>query len=232
LVMAVAAAAVVFAWAIPMIVRGDTFVIATGSMTPTLPVHSFVVTRPVDTEDIRVGDILNFRRTPAATETVTHRVVGIDENGHFITRGDANDADDATTIPPSQVLGRYWYTVPFIGPLTSNPTVRMIALAVVGGLGLAWGGYQYQVTKRNKVEQDQQVGTTEELLRQLVAQNDELLRRLTLAGIPELPEVTPDEPTEATATTGNATPEASPATATTETTAAPDTDVVDVGDHR
>jgi hypothetical protein len=75
-----------------------------------------------------------------------------------------------------------------IGPLTSDPQTRTIALAALGAAFVAWGGYV--AIRGNKKRQTEAAGkqdTTEELIRQLIRQNEDLARRLTLAGIPELP---------------------------------------------
>ncbi|MCL2595279.1 MAG: signal peptidase I [Promicromonosporaceae bacterium] len=139
--MAAAVAVILAAFLIPRIAGGDTFVIATGSMEPTLPVGTFVVIRPVETDDIEIGDIINFRRTPGATYTITHRVVGIDEYGNFTTRGDANPNDDGQLTTPDMVRGRLWYTIPWFGALATDHGTRMMALAAVGGVAALWFGY-------------------------------------------------------------------------------------------
>lgn len=72
-----------------------------------------VVTVPVGFlgKNVEVGTIITFIRNG---ETVTHRVVQI-ESGSFITKGDSNDAPDATPVKLSDIKGVYAFTIPYAG---------------------------------------------------------------------------------------------------------------------
>ena len=100
-------------------------VVLSGSMEPAMPVGSVIFTRPVDTNDLKVGDIITFSASGQAAVVsnplVTHRVSGITDDGagrRFITKGDANQGDDQMAIAAAQVVGRVVVTIPYLGRIT------------------------------------------------------------------------------------------------------------------
>lgn len=123
-------------------------VLTSGSMTPTAPVGSIVIARPVDRVD--VGDILVMPNEARAT--VTHRVVELEtaDNGQVfaITRGDANAEIDAApyAIDGPQLIGRWvvpelgnallWLGSPFIGLVVVGGAVLILTLSA---LSYIWG---------------------------------------------------------------------------------------------
>ena len=81
-----------------------------GSMTPTIqPGDAIVITRPP--EQIEVGMILTLQ---VEGQVVTHRVVEVDAS-RFMTQGDANDAPDNWEGLNIDVVGRYWFRLPWLG---------------------------------------------------------------------------------------------------------------------
>ena len=88
------------------------FHILTGSMEPTIPTGSNVISKTVDTDSLEVGDIITFISRDQAIygNANTHRIVAVvvDENGErcFATRGDANNATDSLLVYPEDVLGK------------------------------------------------------------------------------------------------------------------------------
>jgi signal peptidase len=92
--------------------------VLTGSMTPAYPPGTLVIVRPVEPADIRIGDPITYQIQPGRPELVTHRVVAISSsNGDrsYTTQGDSNDLADASPVVPDQVMGRVWYSVPYLG---------------------------------------------------------------------------------------------------------------------
>ena len=88
--------------------------IASGSMLPTLSVGDIVITKNVQPEEVAVGDIIRFRQEGVYT---IHRVKAINESSHqytFITRGDANNADDPPVLD-ANLAGKVILTVPKLG---------------------------------------------------------------------------------------------------------------------
>ena len=100
----------------PLILGIQSFVVLTGSMEPALPVGSVVFSQ--NFERYETGEIIAFKN---GNVNVTHRVVEEEFNdGQFSyrTQGDANNLPDSQLIPQSQVLGRVFYHIPYLGKLT------------------------------------------------------------------------------------------------------------------
>lgn len=74
------------------------FFILTESMIPTIPVHSVVIGKPIDPEDIQVGDIVSYKKAV----TIIHRVKDITDEG-FIFKGDNNPSSDREVITSDQI---------------------------------------------------------------------------------------------------------------------------------
>lgn len=114
--MAVLAATVV----VPRLAGATPYTVLTGSMRPTAPPGTLVVVKPVDADDIRVGDVITYQLASGERPTVTHRVVGTagltaDGERRWITQGDANPAADPAPVREVQVKGKVWYAVPYVG---------------------------------------------------------------------------------------------------------------------
>lgn len=75
------------------------FVIRTGSMRPTIPPQSLVV---VEKGRYEVGQVVTFVKDGSV---VSHRLVAQRADGSFTTKGDANEAADASPVQPAQIVG-------------------------------------------------------------------------------------------------------------------------------
>lgn len=98
-------------------------VIYSGSMRSGIDVGDIVVISEVPIDDIREGDIIQFRTANSTIPTV-HRVYNItineDDVKLFITKGDANDNPDLDPVLPEQIMGKAVFTIPKLGwiPIT------------------------------------------------------------------------------------------------------------------
>jgi signal peptidase len=94
--------------------------VVSGSMEPALKIGSMVVTQPVAPEDIEEGDIITFRPTTSATDTVTHRVIKIRQQSPllFSTKGDANPVHDPFLITGRDIIGKVRLHLPYAGYVT------------------------------------------------------------------------------------------------------------------
>lgn len=118
--------------------KGETFSVQTGSMEPSIRVGDLVVVNSVP--DYVVGDVITFTQSPGQIDTVTHRIVGINENGTFVTRGDANASADQKSVSRANIIGRVDTTIPYAGylfgviatPLGILLAVYIPALWIVG----------------------------------------------------------------------------------------------------
>lgn len=85
------------------------YVVQTGSMIPTIPPESLVI---VHVDDYSVGQVITFLRHGGL---VTHRLVAVNADGSFQTKGDANETADASPVLPSDVIGGVVASPPKVG---------------------------------------------------------------------------------------------------------------------
>ena len=91
-------------------------VVQSGSMEPVIKGGAVVIVRPVET--YKINDVITFRQRGKAGIPITHRIVGIKvEEGNliYITKGDANDANDAREIRDRDILGKVLFDIPYVG---------------------------------------------------------------------------------------------------------------------
>ncbi|MDO9380340.1 MAG: signal peptidase I [Nocardioidaceae bacterium] len=132
---------------VPRLGGGTPFTILTGSMVPSYPPGTLVVTRPVPIDEIGVGTPITYQLRSGEPTVVTHRVVSIgigpDGQKQLTTQGDANNAPDEDPVSPEQVRGAVWYAVPWLGHLNNALTGRqhqLLVWVVAAGL-LAYAGF-------------------------------------------------------------------------------------------
>jgi signal peptidase len=151
-IVAWAIAAVLFALIILLVVvprlTGSTpYTILTGSMVPTMPPGTVVVSRPTAFSDIRVGDVVTYQIASGQPAVVTHRVIGInvesDGSDTLTMKGDANPSPDLRHVISKQVRGVVWYSVPLVGYFGAigSPDVRSVAARLIGAALIAYALY-------------------------------------------------------------------------------------------
>lgn len=82
------------------------FIVLSGSMSPTFEAGSFIIVKNEKPENINSGDIITFKVNE--NTVLTHRVVEIVKDGNntsFITKGDANNSYDKKPVIQEQILG-------------------------------------------------------------------------------------------------------------------------------
>jgi len=119
------------------------YTVLSGSMEPTYHVGSLVYVKKVDPADLRVGDPLTY--VIGGGTVVTHRIVGIVENGddptdiRFKTKGDNNNIEDGEPVRRENVLGKPVFSIPLLGyvahfvqtPPTSYLAIGFCAIVVL-----------------------------------------------------------------------------------------------------
>ena len=91
-------------------------IVQSGSMEPTIKTGSIVVVKPSSTYD--VGDVITFGPTPKGKVPTTHRIVSENiKNGleTYTTKGDSNDTTDLKEVLQKDVVGKVYFSVPFVG---------------------------------------------------------------------------------------------------------------------
>lgn len=94
-------------------------IVLTDSMYPEIKSGDLIICKQVDAEDVQVGDVISFF-DPAGngSSVVTHQVVEINDGADgrsFVTRGIANNADDAVPVPAENLVGAYQTRIPGAG---------------------------------------------------------------------------------------------------------------------
>ncbi len=103
-------------------------VVVSGSMEPELSVNDLIVVTEAD--ELYVGQVIVYQ---VGSTLVVHRIKSINDD-EIITRGDANNTDDAP-ISADMIKGEVAFAIPFVGMiirLLQNPivAVALIALAL------------------------------------------------------------------------------------------------------
>ena len=89
------------------------FAVLSGSMEPAIRTGAVAyVDTGVSGADVGIGDIVAFR---SGNILVTHRIVGLDDDGRYVTKGDANQTEDFAPVEASQIIGRTVFSVPYAG---------------------------------------------------------------------------------------------------------------------
>ena len=92
--------------------------VQTGSMVPVYRPGTLVLVNRVPASQLKVGDVITYSSLENANKTTTHRIVGRVPNDmgpdSFITKGDANKANDPT-VDERQILGRVDRGIPYLG---------------------------------------------------------------------------------------------------------------------
>lgn len=137
---------------VPFLLRWESFIVTSASMTPTIPVGSVVVVDPSAAQTMQVGDIGTFNQIESQMR-VTHRVIevqgGAGANRVYITKGDAT----RTTDGPRSVntaIGKVQYTVPWVGYIATSVNEPQIRYPLIG-LIVVLGGISYLRSRRQGV---------------------------------------------------------------------------------
>ena len=88
------------------------YIVLSGSMEPKVPTGSICfINTGVKYDNIKEKDIIAFK---VENVLVTHRVVAITEEG-MVTKGDANEENDAVITTKENYVGKNIYSIPKVG---------------------------------------------------------------------------------------------------------------------
>jgi signal peptidase len=129
-------AIMVVAVIIPKVTGATPLTVLTSSMEPGLPPGTLLIVEPVDTDTIKIGDVVTYQIESGKPAVVTHRVTEVlsSTTGErtFTFKGDNNDSVDPPVIP-EQIQGRLWYSLPLIGYVSTfvNGEHRALVLPII-----------------------------------------------------------------------------------------------------
>ncbi len=90
--------------------------ITSESMMPRLHAGDVVIAVSQGDAPIAEGTIVVFE-DPVKGDLVTHRIVGVNPDGTYVTKGDANGINDVTPVPLANIRGVGRWVVPYVGLL-------------------------------------------------------------------------------------------------------------------
>jgi len=107
-------------------------IVRSGSMQPAVLVGDLVLTRAQKNLPYKVGDIISFK---SQDKIISHRILGLkNQNGKIFyrTKGDANKNGDPNLVAESEILGKAYFRLPYLGKLIAfTKTQAGFALAVI-----------------------------------------------------------------------------------------------------
>lgn len=113
-------------------------VVKSGSMEPAIHTGSVVLVSP--RKEYNVNDIITFAGRGGKETSITHRVMEIeDTNGKksFVTKGDANNAEDENKVALDKIIGKVLFSVPYAGYLVATAKEPLgFALLIIFPAGL------------------------------------------------------------------------------------------------
>lgn len=134
------------------------FNVISGSMQPTYNVGDLLYVKTVDPDSVKVGDPITFVLNEDLV-VATHRVVQIDkENSHFITKGDANETEDAAPVHFNNLVGVPVFAIPLLGYVSAyiqSPPGMYVAIGV-GAVLLAAVFLPDMLAKKTKKEENEE----------------------------------------------------------------------------
>ena len=107
--------------------------VVTGSMEPSIHVGDYILVEKTDTNSLSEGDIISFysEQSDISGMLVTHRIVSRNEDGSYITKGDANSVSDTVSVPQENIVGKYTGKARFFIWLDSFINLRKLLLLLV-----------------------------------------------------------------------------------------------------
>lgn len=90
-------------------------IVKSGSMEPTIMTGAVVVVQPAPV--YKVGEVVTFSSKDSVIPT-THRLIGVEDvegKKYFVTKGDANEEQDANLLLADDILGKVIVDIPYLG---------------------------------------------------------------------------------------------------------------------
>lgn len=118
---------------VPKFLGYQQFAVLSGSMEPNIHVGAIAYDKEVNPEDLEVNDVITYKLSNGTI--VTHRIVAIDEaTGLITTKGDANETEDSSPITYENVVGKFEFSIPYLGYLSIYGKTPLGITAICGVL--------------------------------------------------------------------------------------------------
>ncbi len=158
--------------------------VVTGSMEPSLHTGDYIYIKKTPPGELEPGDVITFRseEDDARGKLVTHRIISVEPDGTFITRGDANPIPDRLPVRADQIVGKYTGKARFyrwIGSFADRKKLLLIFVMIPMTLAAL---YEVRTVSRITAEAMKQRAAAEaeekeELIREAVEREKERLEQ-------------------------------------------------------
>jgi signal peptidase I len=108
------------------------FTVLTGSMAPSIPSGSLVISRGISSASVGVGRVILYKDGHSKRVTA-HRIIRY-RDGSYLTQGDANTYPDRYLVQPDDILGEVLVVIHFGSFLLCSVQLLFILLAGVLGI--------------------------------------------------------------------------------------------------
>ncbi len=99
---------------VPKLLGLQCYGVASESMEPEYGVGGVVYVKHCDLSDLQAGDVITFQLGTATDYVMTHRIVEVQEDGSFLTKGDANSAVDSEPVEGKRIIGKVVGYLPYL----------------------------------------------------------------------------------------------------------------------
>lgn len=132
--------------------------VKTNSMEDTIPAQSYILVKDVNSLDVKEDDIITFISDDPTLNGMlnTHRVIKVNNDGTFVTKGDNYFGQDAYLVKPENVKYIYEKNLPFIsifGKLFTSPLGYGLTVVGIIGLGAIWFTVDYKDRKKENKDE-------------------------------------------------------------------------------
>ena len=141
---------------VPSFMGYASLTVATGSMSGTIEKGDFIIIK--DTGDYKIGDIITFIH-PGESIPTTHRIIQRNDDGSFITKGDANNSQDIRVVTENEIFGEVVSVCHGLGILigwvtTGGGYIYILSLILIVGLSIYLLKSRKSEVKPNTEKQD------------------------------------------------------------------------------
>ena len=123
---------------VPSFCGFSSLTVTTGSMSGSIEIGDIIVIQK--TNDYEIGDVITFLPEGFTTPT-THRIINYGETeGTYVTKGDANNAEDTEDVTEDQIFGEMVLHLPILGMFVGwvkdgGGLIYIIAILLIVALG-------------------------------------------------------------------------------------------------
>ena len=133
-------------------------IVLTDSMYPEIKSGDLILCHTIEAEEVKEGDVITFYDPMGnGTSVVTHRVLSVNADGSFVTKGDNNNVEDQVAVEPGDLIGAYRSRIPGAGNVAmfmqSTPGL-IVCIACPIALIIGW-----DALRRKKYEKEKQKDT-------------------------------------------------------------------------